>query len=204
LGAIACERYVYLVGLKDRSTKSLSRSSCLRYEPNTNTFHRIAPLNSGRSQSALVWVPSSLINNAQKREDNLLFVFGGYDQIKCLNSCEVYSVKDDKWTTITNMVEPRRGCGAAVHKETQSIFIVGGTNGSQSLKSVEIYDIKTKKWTLGPELNIPRANVAIAFIGDILYAVGGFDGKSFLKSIEYLNVKNINDGWSMYYRPNDF
>jgi hypothetical protein len=165
LGAIACEKYVYLVGLKDRATKSLSRSSCLRYEPNTNTFHRIAPLNSGRSQSALVWVLSSLINSDQKREDNLLFVFGGYDQIKCLNSCEVYSVKDDKWTTISNMVEPRRGCGAAVHKDTHSIFIVGGTNGSQSLKSVEIYDIKTKKWTLGPELNIARTNVAIAFIG---------------------------------------
>jgi influenza virus NS1A-binding protein len=66
------------------------------------------------------------------------------------------------------MLEPRRGCGAAVHKDSQSIYIVGGTNGSQSLRSVEIYDIKSKRWTLGPELNVARTNVAIAFIGKFL------------------------------------
>lgn len=204
LGAIACEKYVYLVGLKDKSAKLLSRSSCLRYEPTTNTFHRIAGLKNGRSQSALVWTPSSLISQDAKNDDNLLFVFGGHDQIKCLNSCEVYSVKEDKWNTITSMLEPRRGCGAAVHRDTHSVYIVGGTNGSQSLRSVEIYDLKSKKWSMGPELNMARTNVAIAFIGDILFAVGGFDGKSFLKSIEYLNCKNLNNGWSMYYRSNDF
>lgn len=41
-------------------------------------------------------------------------------------------------------------------------------------------------------------------IGDILFAVGGFDGKSFLKTIEYLNVNNINSGWSMYHKLADF
>jgi influenza virus NS1A-binding protein len=95
LGAIACEKYVYLVGLKDKSAKLLSRSSCLRYEPTTNTFHRIAGLNNGRSQSALVWIHTSLISNSninsnsngsgektKNKGDNLLFVFGGHDQIK--------------------------------------------------------------------------------------------------------------------------
>jgi hypothetical protein len=35
-------------------------------------------------------------------------------------------------------------------------------------------------------------------------AVGGFDGKSFLKTIEYLNVRHLNNGWSLYYKPDDF
>ena len=63
------------------------------------------------------------------------------------------------------MIEARRGCGAALHELTNSIYIVGGTNGGKSLKSVEIYDIKSKKWNVGPDLNVARTNVAIAFIG---------------------------------------
>lgn len=63
------------------------------------------------------------------------------------------------------MHDPRRGCGAALHSKSQKVYIVGGTNGSQSLKSVEIYDIQEKRWTTGPELNLARTNVAIAFIG---------------------------------------
>lgn len=105
---------------------------------------------------------------------------------------------------IPSMHEPRRGCGAAYREKSQSIYIVGGTNGTQSLRSVEIYDVKNKKWTQGPELNIARTNVSVAFIDDILFAIGGFDGKSFLKTIEYLNCKSLDDGWSLYYKPSDF
>ena len=153
LGAVACKDFIYLVGLKGDGGKSLSRSSCLRYEPATNSFKRIGELNNGRSQSALVC------------SNNFLFVFGGHDQIKCLSSCEVYSVQEDKWSLIPSMIESRRGCGAAVHEPTGFIYIVGGTNGGKSLKSVEIYDIKATKWTMGPDLNVARTNVAIAFIG---------------------------------------
>jgi influenza virus NS1A-binding protein len=64
---------------------------------------------------------------------------------------------------IAPMLEPRRGCGAA--EKNGLIYIVGGTNGSCSLKSIEIYNTQTNKFTSGPELNTPRANVAIAFIG---------------------------------------
>ena len=178
LGAIACDKYIYLVGLKNQATKSLSRSSCLKYEQATNTFHRIAELNSGRSQSALVLftppAPASVggtggTGGNNNNNNNMLFVFGGYDQIKCLNSCEVYNVRENTWTILASMYEPRRGCGAAVHRATQQIWVVGGTNGAQSLRSVEIYDVRTKRWTLGPELNVARTNVAIEFIGKTIY-----------------------------------
>ena len=149
----------------------------------------MAELNHGRSQSALVCVPQTrsnsnnnsneTINNIEKvtstsattttNQNFYLYVFGGHDQIKCLNICEVYDTKEDKWKLISSMHEPRRGCGAAYHPGSKSIYIVGGTNGSQSLKSVEIYNTITKKWTMGPDLNIARTNVAIAFIG--IYAL---------------------------------
>jgi influenza virus NS1A-binding protein len=120
------------------------------------------------------------------------------------------------------MMEPRRGCGAA--EKNGLIYIVGGTNGSCSLKSTEIYNTYTNRFSGGPELNVPRANVAIAFIGTIviltssllvrvklidffiskgnyLFAVGGFDGKQFLRTIEYLNCDDLAPGWSIYHKP---
>lgn len=199
LGTTACQNYIYLVGLKGDSRATLSRTSCLKYEPKANAFTRLAELNHGRSQGALVCALSN--EDGQK---HLLFVFGGHDQIRCLNTCEVYNPDEDKWTLIASMHEPRRGCGAAAHRETQTVFIVGGTNGTQSLKTVEIYNILTQRWTHGPELNIARTNVAIAFIGNNLFAVGGFDGKSFLRTIEYLNINNMDAGWSLFHKPTDF
>jgi len=210
LGTISCSNFIYLVGLKGDGGKSLSRSSCLKYDPTENTFIRMGELNHGRSQSALVIVPfkSRSANNSNETIDKLfttdssnsfhLYVFGGHDQIRCLSTCEIYDPKEDKWSLITGMHESRRGCGAAYHADTHSIYIVGGTNGSQSLKSVEIYDTVTKRWSMGPDLNIARTNVAIAFIGNILFAVGGFNGKSFLRTIEYLDCTELNIGWSMY------
>ena len=220
LGAIACENFIYLVGLKNE--KNSSRTICLKYEPIANKFIRLANLNNGRSQSALIWQQSG-------PTDFYLFVFGGYDQYRCLNTCEFYNIREDKWSLIPSMHEARRGCGAAYHERTQSVYIVGGTNGSQSLRSMEIYDVKARKWRIGPELNMARTNVAIAFVGelyqyiiylwviqhiffsncihylgDILFATGGFDGKSFLKTIEYLNVGAPNEGWSLYFKPVDF
>lgn len=162
LGAIACRNFIYLVGLKQDGIKTQSRTCCLKFEPKTGMFTRLAELNHSRSQCALVWTYANAITN---RSDYFIYVFGGYDQIKCLNSCEMYNVQDDKWTVIAGMYEPRRGCGAAFHEKSQSVYIVGGTNGSKSLKSVEIYDLVAKKWTTGPELNYARTNVSIAFIG---------------------------------------
>ncbi len=156
LGAIACENYIYLVGLKNE--KSSARTICLKYEPQTQKFIRLANLNNGRSQSALVWLSTENL-------EYYLYVFGGYDQYRCLNSCEIYNIKEDKWSVLPAMHEPRRGCGAAYHEPTQCIYIVGGTNGSSSLRNTEIFDIKNKKWIAGPELNIARNNVSIAFIG---------------------------------------
>ncbi len=123
----------------------------------------MSELNQARSQAALVSV-SVRLDKKNERTD-LLYVFGGHDQIRCLNSCEVYNVAEDKWTVIANMHEAKRGCGAAAHDKSNSVYIVGGTNGSMSLKTVEVYNVLTQKWTRGPELNIARTNVAIAFIG---------------------------------------
>lgn len=205
LATAAFENNIYLVGLRSESRKGIRHTSCLKYEPNSNNFTRLSELNQGRSQGALVCASGVNFDDENPSDKvDRLFIFGGYDQIRCLNSCEMYNIETDSWIPIASMQEPKRGCGAAVHAESNVIYVVGGTNGSQCLKSVEVYNITSKRWTQGPELNVARANVAIAFIGNILFAVGGFDGKSFLRTIEYLNIKNLDAGWSLFHKLGDF
>lgn len=181
-GVDGSDEFIYLIGVRD---KNAIQRHCLKYDPVNDQFSRIASLNAGRSQCALV----------RHREN--LYVFGGHDQIRCLNSCETFSLKENTWTPIASMIEPRRGCGAA--EKDGLVYLVGGTNGSCSLKSMEIYNITTNRFTIGPELNTPRANVAIAFVGNYLFAVGGFDGKNFLRTIEYLDCDDMNCGWRIYH-----
>jgi influenza virus NS1A-binding protein len=153
VGAASNDEFIFLVGIKD--TKEIHKN-CLKYQPIENKFTRIASLQSARCQCALV------------RHKDLLYVFGGHDHIRCFNTCETYNTKENgKWSFIAPMLETRRGCGAAVKDDL--IYIVGGTNGSCSLKSTEIYNTQTNKYTFGPELNVPRANVAIAFIGKLFF-----------------------------------
>ncbi len=168
LATAAFENNIYLVGLKSESRKGIKHTSCLKYEPSSNAFTRLSELNQGRSQGALVCASAVNLGGEDSTGDkaDLLFIFGGYDQIRCLNSCEMYNIEMDAWVPIASMFEPKRGCGAAVHNETSSIYVVGGTNGTQSLKTVEIYNVLTQRWTQGPELNVARANVSIAFIGN--------------------------------------
>lgn len=163
LGAIACQSFIYLVGVKQDSQP---RTCCLKFDPRTNSFTRLAELNYGRSQCALVWTCARKDSGSSNGSgEYFIYGFGGQEQNKCLSTCEVYNVQDDKWSVIPSMYEPRRGCGAAFNERTQTVFIVGGTNGSRSLRTVEIYDLIGKKWSSGPELNIARTNVSIAFIG---------------------------------------
>ncbi len=111
-------------------------------------------------------------------------MFGGHDHIRCLNTCETYNTKENgKWMTIASMLEPRRGCGAV--EKDGCVYIVGGTNGSCSLKSTEIYNTQTNKFICGPDLNTPRANVAVAFIGTFK----GFESVGLVKLLLLINLK---------------
>ena len=57
------------------------------------------------------------------------------------------------------------------------LWVIGGTDGPNSLFSSEFYDHDDRKWHEGPNLTVPRGNVAAVSIGDRLYAVGGFTGE---------------------------
>jgi len=46
--------------------------------------------------------------------DGRIYILGGFDGGLRLRSAECYDVESDHWSTISNMLVSRAGCGAAV------------------------------------------------------------------------------------------
>lgn len=99
----------------------------------------------------------------------------------------------DKMTVYTVYMYVLHDCSSCF---AGRMYVVGGSDGQSSLTSVEIYDFESRTWTHGPNMNIARANVALAVVGQRLYAVGGFSGKHFLNSSEFL-AKDLKE-WSTF------
>ena len=60
------------------------------------------------------------------------------------------------------------------------LILVGGNDGTHSLCSTEIFDPFDNTWTPGPTMTTCRTNVAVAMVGNRLWAVGGFSGNLLL------------------------
>ena len=56
------------------------------------------------------------------------------------------------------------------------LILVGGSDGTHSLCSTEVWDPFENAWGPGPTMTTCRTNVAVAMVGNRLWAVGGFSG----------------------------
>lgn len=164
--------YLYLIGGIEGDK---CKNDCYRYDPKKNSWKALAPMNSERSQAAVVYF------------QNKIYVFGGSTLNRCVSSCEMLTLSSNQWSTGVAMREARRGCGAVLYQK--KIFIIGGSNGVAPLTSVEIFNPISNEWLMSfnglqSELNVARIGVGVTVCCDKLYVVGGFDGRVFLKSIE--------------------
>ena len=63
------------------------------------------------------------------------------------------------------------------------------------LKSVECFDPSTRVWSNIAALSTARQSLAVAVLGDKLYAIGGVDSQS-LSSVECLDLSVPNSQWT--------
>lgn len=105
-----------------------SLSSVERYDPRTNTWTMVAPMNMRRS----------LLNVA--------VLDGGWDGTVHLNSGEVYEPEIDQWSFIAPASTARWDAGIAV--ESDKIYIVGGCDrNAPCTLETECYDPEKNKWS---------------------------------------------------------
>ncbi|XP_072153340.1 kelch-like protein 5 isoform X4 [Bemisia tabaci] len=117
--------------------------------------------------------------------DDKLFVVGGRDGLKTLNSVECFNIKTQSWTSMPPMSTHRHGLGVGVLEGP--LYAVGGHDGWSYLNTVERWDPQVKSWSYVASMCTPRSTVGVAVLNHKLYAVGGRDGSSCLKSVECYN-----------------
>uniref|UniRef100_A0A8C8YQQ9 Kelch like family member 1 n=1 Tax=Prolemur simus TaxID=1328070 RepID=A0A8C8YQQ9_PROSS len=89
-----------------------------------------------------------------------LFVIGGRDGLKTLNTVECYNPKTKTWTVLPPMSTHRHGLGVTVLEGP--IYAVGGHDGWSYLNTVERWDPQSQQWTFVASMSIARSTVGVA------------------------------------------
>jgi hypothetical protein len=119
-----------------------------------------------------------------------VYVVGGTSNgMTPIGTAEIYSPKDDSFTSIADLPTPRLGLAAAATSDGR-IFTIGGRdmNGAPT-DTVEIWSPDTKTWTTGPSMPTKRLALAAAAIDGKIFAIAGRDAKNTpLAVVEVLDV----------------
>jgi N-acetylneuraminic acid mutarotase len=91
------------------------------------------------------------------------------------NLVEVYNIKNNTWSSVTQLPEKTDHVGAAEYNG--KIYVVGGSVGKENNRSNKlfIFDPSINKWKEAKPMPTARAALTANFIDGILYAVGGTD-----------------------------
>jgi len=68
------------------------------------------------------------------------------DSVAVLNSCERYSIAENKWEFIAPMNLKR--CNATAVSKCDKLIVMGGYNGENVESTIESYDFDKKVWYL--------------------------------------------------------
>ncbi|XP_071453237.1 kelch-like protein 5 [Hetaerina americana] len=199
---------VYAVGGMD-AYKGETSIEC--YDPRSNTWSHIARMPGRRLQFGVALMEgvlhpkgsSSSSNQSSATSSNAngsttstggcasgtgsggkrwLYVVGGRDNFKTLNTVEAFDLDSNVVVTLPPMSTHRHGLGVGVLGG--ALYGVGGHDGWSYLNTVERWDPVGRQWSYVAPMATQRSTVGVAVLHGKLYAVGGRDGSSCLRSVE--------------------
>ncbi len=126
--------------------------------------------------------------------DGDLYVFGGWDGNKYINSVYTYDPTLDAWREQSPMPTARGFCGVA--EAGGKIYVIGGINESQSVDVNEIYSPARDSdnsipWTIGYPIPESRSGIEAANIADTIYVFGGEEENSNRVGLIYFPQTNV-------------
>ena len=132
---------ILIVGGRKRWRNITAHKSVVMYDITENEFDKLAPL------------PYSLCEMATvKWDDDSVMIMGGIDRDdEPLNKVLMYNIKTQKIQMLPDMKYKRKGCVAAVVKDT--VIVMGGQDEKGNyLKSVESFRFDKYSWEELPEM----------------------------------------------------
>ncbi|KAM9708672.1 kelch repeat and BTB domain-containing protein 11 [Menidia menidia] len=151
-GCGICTMYNYLFvagGIKGYGEKGKVSDKVFCYNPVTNRWAQVRPLNQGRAQLKLV------------STDGYLYAIGG----ECLFTVERYDPRMDRWTTVAPLP---KGAFAVAHEATTcsgDLYVSGGSLFYRLLK----YDPKRDEWQECPYNNSRKKSADMVALRSFIY-----------------------------------
>lgn len=111
---------------------------------------------------------------------------GGWTGDAVTNTTEFYSITNNEWIPMPDMLTPRMDF-AMTSLWDGRVIVAGGYDGfgPLSLASTEIFDPLTNEWTAGPDLSVGRSFLRVTELADgRLLFTGGFDGNEQVATVD--------------------
>lgn len=126
--------------------------------------------------SSLSPLPAPLCAYGVAAVDTRVYLFGGWDGTAYSSQVHIYDTVADRWTLGTPMSVARGFAGTGVIGER--MYVVGGYDERQELSRCDEYDparegSERSPWRERAPMSVGRGGVAVATVGDMLFAIGG-------------------------------
>ena len=136
LSQIILDNMLYLIGSnlkKHNSNNNYLSSHLIRIEFNEDCIPHIKILTSSEYPH---YLPS-----LAKYKNEEIFVIGGKDNV----TCEVFSLKSNKWKKLKNLPSERYGCSVICEENLKVLYLFGGLNNSTNTINFSVlkYNLKT-------------------------------------------------------------
>lgn len=159
-GVVCFQGHLYVIGGEAGAKTRLS--SVLKYNPDTDLWHRVSPLSSPRSSVCAV---------ANSRS---LYVIGGNSSSGYLDIAEKYDPDADSWSKIPSTIWKRAGtCGAIIQEK---VFVFGGLSSTApSVNFIEMYDPTANNWISIKSAIVPRGVSRAVSVKGQVFMLGCFE-----------------------------
>ena len=176
-GVVCFQGHLYVIG-GEVSTK-IKLSSVLKYDPDTDLWHRVSPLSISRSSVCAV---------ANSRS---LYVIGGNSSSGYLNIAEKYDPDADSWSKIPSTIWKRAGaCGTIIQEK---VFVFGGLSSTApSVNFIEMYDPTANNWIIINSAIAPRGVSRAVSIKGQVFVLGCFEQDDSLEGVTSLWMYDID------------
>lgn len=123
---------LYIFGGDDGVNDSNPYSMVMHLDKNQQEWIGAAAMGSARSVGGSASI------------DNKLYVVGGFDGERAMDSAEVFDCVTNTWSLLPPLLQRRCSCSCAVLRG--QLYVVGGVCGPMALSHVERFDNSVRKW----------------------------------------------------------
>ena len=186
-GVVCFQGHLYVIG-GEASTKT-RLSSVLKYNPETDLWHRVSPLSISRSSVCAV------------ADSKSLYVIGGNSSTGYLDIAERYDPDADSWSEIPSTIWKRAGaCGAVIREK---VFVFGGLSSTASSGNfIEMYDPTANNWININSAIAPRGFSRAVSVKGQVFVLGCFEQDDSLEGVTSLWMYDVDQNeWKPCCKP---